>query len=492
MRQQYLNGLKDRVSKTAMGLSCEQVAKSLDFPTIKRGNQIYTNCPVCGANASDKKCSINASTNLWHCFGCEAGGGSPKFYAEAAHISWIDACVVLSYKAGEITDEEYERLMNEAVNREKLNSDTVTYQKFDTAKSTEACVKAPAEITDLVYRHMLNLPQFKLSDGGYAHLVKRGLTKSEIKSGGFFSYTKEFNISDLLISIQKEKPDFTPTHFNGVPGFYFLFSGDKKHGWWLFKPPYPNCLGIPLKDCNGRIVALQMRNMEARKGDNKYFYVSSLNQKDRRGKTGYGCSPGTPVHVEYPEGDITSPVIFIGEGVFKMREIAKDGSVALSIQGVNSYHYVAEEINELMHCDTVIRKTKNLTDRRMRFVICFDADMNEKVEVLKASCSFIEYLNGKFPGREVYIMLWDKTLGKGYDDMKQECIRTGTDYRKKRCFMPGFRFIEISKTAVLNSDRLYLSAHPGGKKGIEIRQTPEWKKYLSEEMYDKAVKPILP
>ena len=143
------------------------------------------------------------------------------------------------------------------------------------------------------------------------------------------------------------KTDFTPAALYGVPGFFFEEIKEGK-GKWHFKAPMPNCIGIPLKNAYGEIVALQMRNLE-RNAKNKYFYVSSKYESQKNKAYGYGASPGSPVAVFYPPS-IDIPTFYIGEGYFKMREIAKEGAVAFSVQGVNSLSYVTEEITEFYPC----------------------------------------------------------------------------------------------------------------------------------------------
>lgn len=493
LKQSGVNQYKDKAVKAAMAIDSRVVFKMAAYPLVRRGNQTFTSCPECGCLPKERKCSIGPS-GKWYCFGCSLGGGAPQAYHLIYHTTWLESCVILAYKNGTITAKEYDALMNgSAVTRDKLNSDTLVYQEYDKAASTQAAVKAPPEVTDLVYRHLLALPEFKLNEEGYSHLIKdRGLMDQEIKEEGFFSYESTFSMKSLLTSIRKERSEFKPEDLMGVAGFYFLFKNEKE-GWWVFHQPYEHCLGIPLRDSCGKIVALQMRNLMATGKDAKYFYISSYMIKDSRGKTGYGCSSGTPVAVTFPKKNIQAPICYIGEGIFKMREIAKEGVVSMSIQGINSYHYVAEEVKQMMSSKTAIYKSQKLADKELRFCIVFDSDMYKKPEVCQAACKFSQYLKKNFgEKRSISLLIWDPELGKGFDDFKYECVNRGISYADHCLRINSEDFIAMTRKAFSSSDEEYLKNHPEEKKaGIKIRQYPEWRSKLYNHLYEEQIKKVL-
>lgn len=489
--QRDINKIKDKAVKTAKEVNSEEIFRLAGFPLVKRGNQTYTNCPSCGATAKERKCSISKK-GQWYCFGCTTGGGSPQAHHLIHGTTWLESCVIIAYKCGSITAEEYDAVMGgSAVAREKLNSDSITYQEIDRASSELAEVKAPPEDVDMVYRHLLALPSLRLNQKGYTHLVKkRGLSDKEIKEEGYFSYDKPFSMKELVESIRRERPDFKPEQFKGIPGFYFL-KKDEKRGWWVFNFPYPDCLGIPLRDSYGRIVALQMRNLEARKKDAKYFYISSLDKEDRRGKTQYGSSPGTPVAVTLPE-KILAPVCFIGEGHFKMREIAKEGVISMSIQGINSYKYLADEIKDMMNCPVLVSKTEGLKERVLKFCIVFDADMYRKNEVVSAALNIGQYLRKNFGyDRDVSYLIWNPSLGKGFDDFKAECIRRGVPYQENCTRIDYGTFSKMVREALDEADREYVSKHPEKEKKM-FRVEDEWKNYLFTHLYEEKISKLIP
>lgn len=108
-----------------------------------------------------------------------------------------------------------------------------------------------------------------------------------------------------------------------------------------------------------------------------------------------------------------------------MNEVCKDGFTALSIQGVNTFHYVADEVGEIIKRDPSYNASVKL-----RMMIVFDMDLYEKIQVLDAGLNFAGYLKKKFPESETYFLFWSEELGKGYDDLKFNCINQGANYLK--------------------------------------------------------------
>lgn len=491
MYQKDINLIKDKAVKAAKNLDSVGVFRMFGSDILKRGNQTYVQCPNpdCGASAKSRDCSVG-TTGLWHCFACKSGGGAPQAYHLLTGLTWLESCITLAYQVGAITDNEYNDLTKGSASvKDKLNSDTLVYQQFDEAKSIESvAVKAPTDRLDLVYRHLIRMPQMALNDEGYKHLLQRGLTSQEIMEEEYFSYDMEFSTKELLKSIQSEKPDFVADDFSGVPGFYFLFKNET-NGWWVFTAPCPHSVGIPLRDSYGRIIALQMRNLRARKKDAKYFYLSSLTRNDKRGKTGYGCSTGTPAAISFPKGDIVSPICYIGEGHFKMKEIAKEGVVAISIQGINSYNSVADEVKQMMSCETVIEKSQNCRDHTLGFCIVFDSDMYHKYEVVTSCISLAAYLKVKFGyERDVSVMIWKPEYGKGYDDYKSYCIEHGLDYRENFLRISSSDYKKVADEGIKIAKERYLELYPGER---QYTQKEEFRKILFDEIYVKRMSKLL-
>lgn len=491
MRQSEINRIRDRAVAAAQECSCVDILRKNGFSTRQRGNQTYAQCYNCG---KQNKFSVNTDVNMYHCFSCGIGGGPIKLYSQLKGLKYIDAALLIARASGDISNEEYDRATGTPDARQKISSDAEVFKKIEEKKAEEeAEYKAPPETTDLVYRHLLKLPEFALTEEAYRYLVnRRKLSDRIIKEVGFFSYSKGFKIEKLIESIKSEKPDFDLRQFVGVPGFYFIFADEKKkNGWWSFKNASPDCLGIPLRNSYGQIVAFQYRYMGEQLRDNKYFYLSSRNIKNEGKINGYGSSPGSPVSVCFPD-TIENAVFYIGEGMFKMLELSKEGSVCFSCQGVQTFHYVADEAKECMKCPTLIQRSASMKgSREVSFCIVYDMDMYSKVQVVNAAVKTGNYLKKEFPGKRISLLLWRDSLGKGYDDMKFYCLNNGMDYHSKCRVVDFDQFESIVNEAVDAADETYFSVF-GKKKDLKFRLTKEWKRYIYEELYMKRILPILP
>lgn len=507
-RQKEINRIKDKAVPSAKETSCEEILREAGYPLVRgsggRRNQIYSVCPICGDPQDIKagkikkdKFSITKSKNVWHCFGCNAGGGGPKLYSILYGVEYIEACLILACKNGDITQDEFNLATSSGDARKKLKADTKTYQKIEEKETEEQEFIAPVNITDIVYRHLLSLPAFKLSEHHRSYLKQnRYYTDEEINRIGFFSYLENFSIDALIESIKEEAPNFTHNNLCGVAGFFFVYSNkEKTMGKWCFKSPYPDCLGIPLRNYEGKIMALQLRYLGNKPTENKYFYISSKNQAVKGKETGFGVSCGTPVATFYPD-IIKNATIYIGEGFFKMREVSKEGSIAMSIQGVNSIKDVASEIKSLISSNILIEKAKNLSyeQRSFRITIVFDMDMFRKVQVLEAGIKFTEYLKKHFPNKEIGFLIWNGELGKGFDDMKFFCNKNNMDFRRCIGYINSESFINLVAEAYKICDTSYLQSEYHKTDGMrsddtKIRRTEYYSNMLYDELYNKRLKP---
>lgn len=476
MRQKIVNKIRDKAFRAASEVSCRQILEDAGYPTRKRGNQIYSFCPFCQTKdrtGGMDKFSVTEGLNKYHCFACDAGGGSAKLYAELNNCSFWDGVLSLGFRSGGITVEEYESAISSIDAKNKLSRSTKAFEKKDTVSAEEENFKAPPEICDMVYRAMLRLSEFALRPEHREYLkTSRHLSDDEIDEIGFFSYTRPFMIDRLVSNIQRLNPGFSYNSFLGVPGFYFEYASKEKNlGRWYFKKPMPDAIGIPLKNYDGKIVALQMRNMKSNNSQ-KYYYVSSRGVAQGTNRA-FGSSPGSPVAVIYPK-ELTHPVFYIGEGFFKMNEISKENVVAFSVQGVNAIHYVPDEIRAVMNGSKIQSVAKGLSGTQyVKLVIVFDADMFSKIQVLEAGCKAAVMFEQQFPGKEIYFLVWNEKFGKGFDDMKFYCQSNNLDYRHLTRAIPKDAFLDMSKKSIFEADNLY-SQRSGKKIDIKNRKDKEY------------------
>lgn len=471
MTQEEIKKIKDRAVEASSRVPMVDVLHHCGYygKIKKRGNNIFFECPTgCESDGSMSRCSINQEKNLAYCFSCKKGWGPAALAAEYMNMHYIEAALYLAKGAGAITDEEYDNCTYSAVRRNKLMSDNTTFKLIEVKKAKEyGEYKAPAEVVDVVYRHMLRLPEFSLTKKAYDYLRnERNISDEDIKKSMFFSYERFFSIDKLIENIRKDVPGFTYKNLVGVPGFYFVFTDkEKKMGKWKFRNPLKNCIGIPLMDCDKRIVALQMRFNEDKQQyngtryTNKYFFITSTSVKngDKEGYgIAYGSSPGTPAHVEYPD-IVTNPAFLIGEGKFKMMEAAKEGSVSFSCQGVGNYTYVVEEIGKCIKSKTLrYLMSDQLVEKKaeLSFIIMYDSDIFRNYAVLTAGCDLAKTLIRKYK-KTPYFLFWDEKYGKGYDDMKHYFSSKRLNYKDYCFLMDGNEFIKMALDSLKFADSKY-------------------------------------
>lgn len=493
LSQKEINRVKDRAVTSAKATKCTDILAYFGKSTKRRGNQVYAVCYNCGTEGHIKsdKFSINTDENLYHCFGCGVGGGSPKLFSELKGISYMEACLYLAKQNGDITEEEYEEITTTYTGLKKLNSDTKVFSKIEEKTADEVEIKAPVVLVDLVYRHLLTFCKLTKIHKEYL-LNNRGLTEEEIQEIGFFSYVEKFSIDELYSRIKKEFPKFSYEMFRGIPGFFYEYKDkEKKSGYWRFKAPYEDCVGIPLKNADGKISALQLRYLGDKETKNKYFYISSKNISLKGKIVGFGAGCGSPVATIYPD-KVTNGTFCIGEGFFKMNELAKEGSVCFSIQGVNSYHYVADEVKACMKSKILARKLKDYDKGpvKVRFLVVFDNDQFQKVQVLDAGIKLGNFLKKELGSdREVSFLVWDGKLGKGFDDMKATCLKDGVDYHNFIKAIPFADYKKMVEESLRICDSIYKKTYSEefSKDNKKFRSTKEYGELLNHILYEERV-----
>lgn len=521
MEQSVINRIRDKAVAASRNCSCEDILIKSGLSYRRRGNQLYFFCPECdreqflvdqkerhipyqqrtfSAGDIPDHCSVNVSKNMYFCFTCSqieangkkknAGGGAAKLYSIIYSERYIDAALMLAEKCKAITEEEMSKAFSsaDAIKKLKKASENIEmYEEYTAGKEAE--VKAPARICNAVYRALLSLPEFSLTRDHYEYLrSERKLTDKEIKDGMFFSYHACFDFKELFQRCVNCIPDFSTSMLYGVPGFFFETKSENR-GVWHFKKPLPNSVGIPLRNSRGEIVALQMRNLDKKSCKNKYFYISSKYESQKNKNYGYGSSPGSPVAVCYPPDLLKIPTFYIGEGFFKMREIAKEGAVTFSVQGVNSLSYVPDEIMQAFQLLPRL-KTSLTGQNQIKLVIVFDSDMYSNIQVLEAALRAAVMLEEKFPGRPVSFLLWKDEYGKGFDDMKFNCISRGIDYTRKVAVVGKNVFLQVVRDSIQTADKIFKNNH--STMNIMDRRSDEYASLLYNILYVQRISTMLP
>lgn len=498
MEQKRVNWILKKASEGADKYPIEDILSRFGAEVRVRGTQAWFRCPVCNKPKFDY-CSATIKgpgAGRWCCQSCKAGGGTFRLYGALSGKDDTESLLELGVLAGTVTNEEYEEVTGTEDSRYKLKADESIRRRIEEKKAEETVErKAPIKTVDYVYRKLLSLPQFQLTEEAKTYLLGRRLSEKEIEEMGFFSYKERFMVKDLMDLISQElygKPqneldeELVGSLYNslwGIPGFYFEFKdSSKKTGSWRFVPPCKDCVGIPIRNSEGQISALQMRWLKGDR-DNKYFYISS--RKYHQGeKTNFGSSPGSPVAVLYPER-IEGETFYVTEGVFKAHEMAKANNVCYSVQGVNSFYYVADELLDTL--ESPIYKSRG-GKGISRIALAFDADMFSKWQVLEAAIKAAANISRKTE-KDVYILLWNPEMGKGFDDYKFTSDDRGEDYRQGLRVIDWHTFSDWAQAASVEADNWFTQQHKS-KPGASDRTGTEWGGYLRWYLFECRVKTL--
>jgi hypothetical protein len=238
--------------------------------------------------------------------------------------------------------------------------------------------KADPQTLDQVYGALLDA--LALSHAHRQDLHRRGLTEACIKRSGYRT---------LPLKGREELAQTLVEHFGGevcwrVPGLYENEAGR------LSIAGFAGML-VPVRDIEGRIVALKIRADEAGEGS-KYTYLSST-------KYG-GPGPGSQVHLPLHD-DLDLSVVRLTEGELKADvATALAGMLTVSTPGVSSWRPALEVARSLG--SGVVH-------------LAFDADAKQKEQVALALRESYRTLTER--GFEVVLETWPRELGKGIDDL---------------------------------------------------------------------------
>lgn len=241
--------------------------------------------------------------------------------------------------------------------------------------------RADPETLNRVYRSLLR--ELRLSDRHRADLRARGLTDQAIRRGGYRSLPLRGRAALAGRLVEAHGADTCAT----VPGFYIREEGDRRY--WTLAGSVG--LVIPVRDAEGRIVALKVRADDPGDGS-RYTTVSS----SKRG----GPGPGAPIHV--PAGfNGDRETVRLTEGELKADvATALSGILTVSVPGVSTWRPALAVLHQL---------------GAVTVAVAFDADAETNQHVGRAAERTEQALLGE--GFRVVRETWPATAGKGIDDL---------------------------------------------------------------------------
>jgi hypothetical protein len=303
--------------------------------------------------------------------------------------------------------------------------------------------RADPDTLHKVYEVVLN--RLGLSKDHQENLAKRGLSAEQVTEfrthRGYSTLGKGRGKAAYAV-VQAGLEKFMPK----VPG---LFVQPKQDGGRYWSIASRGGMLIPVRDSQGRIIALMVRLDEDE--DGRYRYLSS---KDRG-----GASPGSPVHVPLFDGDKTT--VRVTEGPLKADfATVFSGVLTIGLPSAGMWRLAAAVLEQLGA--KVVR-------------LAYDADAGEKLEVAKYLQQLAKCLKQK--GFALELERWNLADGKGIDDLlasgKTPEVLTGA------AVFPAIAEIKRSacKTAKVGKARSQASLADGanGKPSIIVndRQLPD-------------------
>lgn len=379
---------------------------------IKKGNEYVGLCPNPEHNDHGVgSFCVNDQKHIAKCFSCGFGcKNAITFISDFDKISRFEAILRIALEANLISKEEYLKASSE----KNFNPKAKIELKQSNLKSSNGEI-ADEETLNLVYSILTDGKKLEgessaLTDEHLAYLSNRGISKQEIKKNKYFSMPTRRAMRNIRkkLTLFDESDDV----LKYVPGFYY----NQEKGFFTLNPV--KGIGIPIKNEDGKIIAIQIRKDVVKTGEQRYHWFSSAFASDS-----FGASPGSPIDIVKPS-EVKNSVLFITEGHFKAAVIANTfNSLVISVQGVGNWKGVKNGVSYLKN------NIKNI-------LIAFDADMAHNEAVMKQALKMAKALKTSFSDLGIYFLVWDEDKGKGIDDLILEGNRK---YLKKIEFLEFVR-----------------------------------------------------
>ena len=345
----------------------------MNLCSISRSSRLKgTVCPFCGHHDS---MYYNLNENVFHCFKCDAKGGTIDFYR--------------TYMKKPDNKTAYTEIMKSLFGEDLLDQKKKEWIE-ERRKQIESMQKndpplRPLQDRDRTYRALLDL--FTLASDHSTDLLNRGLSQKVIEVNGYKTLPNEK--TDICNSLSR-----MDLHLDGVPGFFTV------NGEWRLGGNKRGFL-VPVRSHGGLIQGFQIRKdaaaMNANEG--KYYWLSSK---------GYPNGTGVPGAVHYACDFQNNKPIFHNEKIF-LTEGALKGDIAhhlsgkpfLCVPGVNCLNQLKPELEWLKEQGVKIVN------------ICYDMDYKTNSNVQRALMQTYTLIHAV--GLQPVSIEWD-AQHKGIDD----------------------------------------------------------------------------
>lgn len=371
------------------------------------GKRILALCPF-HMDENIGSFSIDTSKNSCWCYACNNGGGIIKSMMKITGKDKIETALIVAADEKIITPQMYQELSGQKYDASFLDKKENNFSVNRKKEKVRPIGKTQKMWND-VYSYMKEW--FGLSEDDKIHLLQeRNLSSERIESDYFSLDVSEKNIKNKFLYHLKShfKDTYSLEELGSVPGFYL--ERYKKEDPAKLQMLIFSGIGILIKDANGNIVGVQVRDNDPNAAV-RYKFLSFVVNKNNKFAAGGGTC-GTPIDVLYPDVITDNTKLAIVEGKFKSEVLRNQGMISLAVQGVNNYVDIEKDI----------KAVEQKIGRKITSVyIFYDADKIRNVQVYKAEVNLAKYLNEKRSDINTISAVWNTVFGKGVDD----CIFNG-------------------------------------------------------------------
>lgn len=423
------NELKDVVNSVPIETAAYIREDQLDLS--KRGYQLFGICPF----HSDERVgnfALGGPHNGFKCFACGKSGDIIDLVMKIDGVGFKQALVTTAVDLDIMLPEDADKFIGRGQPtyikeiKRTVEDSSGPYIELDEEQiawrdAVYSLFSQGDAIVNPVAKDFGLKKKERLSNKHYYHLKEvRGLSDEQIKEAGFFTMKRNYKWLPILYYRLYEEKGYSPNTLN-VPGFWRIkdgltisnmkrpdgttidFNKEEHEEQYYWFTDTIDALGIPIRDTNGRITAIQLRPDDENYGG-KYIWFSSTFATGKDKKID-GLSAGAQQDVTIPK-EWNTPNVFITEGKFKSLAIAKVfRSSSISLQGVNTFKDIGEKIDKLNSAHK--KDVENI-------IVAFDADLSFNDAVINAVTKMV---NDELTEYNVHIAIWDHLYGKGIDDL---------------------------------------------------------------------------
>lgn len=389
-QSEKLDILKEKLKDT---LSISDVFERYFYTVKRKGNSSQALCPF-HDDKSYGNFHINESKGFFKCFNCGEKGDVFTIVQKSCGCDFPESIWILARDYNFITQEEF-KTQNISIKNTSELIKSISRSKRPKVRLSEL---ASREKINFIYNIFSKLSP--LTDNDKEYLINtRGVDEKRVDLDYFTMPYCTNSFMDKLIEELKLN-GFNEKDLLGVPGFYLaendavLFIGYKG-------------IAIKIRNSLGEVTGIQVRLhtpfVDKNKKVQRYIWFSSHDKH-------LGCSSGSPLDVSFPlmDSDDIKAIVFLTEGKFKSEQINQHfNSISISIQGVASWrNKIRNEILKIQKISTV-----------KGIFICYDSDMISNLQVYQQCKSMVEEELDIFHKNNIFIVVWDISLGKGIDDL---------------------------------------------------------------------------